>query len=73
MCGHHDSRHGRIVENDLQVSDHCNAWMKRRHRAPGSFVTVAHVTKIGLLDGSIVADVVLTPTARPDDGNPHRL
>jgi len=47
--------------------------MKRRHRAPGSFVTIAHITKIGLWDGSIVADVVLTPTAGPDDGNPHTL
>jgi hypothetical protein len=73
VCGHHDGRDGRIVENDLQVSDHGNAWMKRRHGAPGSFVTIAHITKIGLWDGSIVADVVLTPTAGPDDGNPHRL
>jgi len=36
-------------------------------------VTIAHITKIGLSDDSIVADVVLAPTARPDDGNPHRL
>jgi hypothetical protein len=36
-------------------------------------VTIAHVAKIGLSNRSIVADVVLTPTACPDDGNPHRL
>jgi hypothetical protein len=69
--GHYDRGDRRVVENDLQVTDRFHTGIERRYRAEDPVVAVANVVKVGLSDRGIVANVVLPPAARPDDGNPH--
>jgi hypothetical protein len=66
-------RSATAVENDPQVRDRWNARMKRRHLVSDPGVVIAHVTEVGLWDRRVVAHVILAPTARADDGNPHWL
>ncbi len=71
--GYDDRRNRGIVENDLQVRDCRNTRIERRHLASDAIVVITDIAEIGFRDGRVVPNMVLTPTTRPDDGNPRLL